>query len=196
MSIAVPVPRVSPGGPATRLDALFDPGTFAPVGSAVESPAMGERAVAGDGVVAGMGRVAGRPVVAYAQDGAWLGGSLGPVQADTIVRALELAARSRAPVVGFIASAGARMQEGTGALDGYGRIFRAIVGLTGVVPQISVVSGTSAGGAAYTPALTDWVVMTREASLFLTGPGVVRDVLGEEVTQAELGGPAVQGANG
>jgi methylmalonyl-CoA decarboxylase subunit alpha len=196
VSIAAPAPAVAAAGPAARLEALFDPGSFAPVRSAVQPSALGERARPGDGVAAGLGRVAGRPVVAYAQDGAWLGGSLGPVQADTIVRALELAGRAEAPVVGFIDSGGARMQEGTAALDGYGRIFRTIVGLTGLVPQISVVCGTSAGGASYTPALTDWVVMTREASMFLTGPGVVRDVLGEEVTRAELGGPGVQGANG
>lgn len=197
MSIAAPVlgTAVAPT-PAARLEALFDPDSFAPIRSAVSSVALGERAQDGDGVLAGMGRVAGRPVVAYAQDGAWLGGSLGAAQADSIVRALELAGRARAPVVGFIASGGARMQEGTAALDGYGRIFRAIVGLSGVVPQVSVVCGTSAGGASYAPALTDWVVMTREASMFLTGPGVVREVLGEEVTQAELGGPGVQAANG
>ena len=196
MSVAArPLAPTAPR-PAARLEALFDPGTFQPVRSAVESVAMGERAKPGDGVAAGIGRVAGRTVVAYAQDNQWLGGSLGPVQADTIVRALEIAGRAKAPVVGFIASGGARMQEGTAALDGYARIFSAIVGLSGVVPQISVVCGTSAGGASYAPALTDWVVMTREASMFLTGPGVVRDVLGEEVTQAELGGPAVQGANG
>jgi acetyl-CoA carboxylase carboxyltransferase component len=109
---------------------------------------------------------------------------------------LELAERSRSPVVGFVGSGGARMQEGVAALGGYGRIFRRTVGLSGRVPQISVVSGLSAGGGAYSPALTDWIVMTREASMFLTGPGVVREALGEDVTAQELGGHRVHERNG
>src|SRR5947209_8947386 len=88
------------------------------------------------------------------------------------------------------------MQEGTAALAGYGRIFRETVGLTGVVPQISVVSGASAGGGAYSPALTDLIVMTEEAAMFLTGPGVVREALGEEIGAAALGGPQVHERNG
>jgi acetyl-CoA carboxylase carboxyltransferase component len=109
---------------------------------------------------------------------------------------MELAGRSRAPVVGFVSSGGARMQEGIAALAGYGRIFHRIVSLSGRVPQISIVTGLSAGGGAYSPALTDWVVMTEEASMFLTGPAVVRDVLGESVSAAELGGARVHGQNG
>jgi acetyl-CoA carboxylase carboxyltransferase component len=109
---------------------------------------------------------------------------------------LELAERAHAPVVGFIGSGGARMQEGVAALGGYGRIFKRIVGLSGRVPQISIVSGLSAGGGAYSPALTDWIVMTEDASMFLTGPGVVREALGEDVTAAQLGGHRVHQRNG
>ena len=109
---------------------------------------------------------------------------------------MELADRARAPVVGFVASGGARMQEGVGALGGYGRIFRRIVQLSGRVPQISIITGLSAGGGAYSPALTDWVVMTEESSMFLTGPAVVRDALGEDVTAGQLGGTRVHERNG
>ena len=91
---------------------------------------------------------------------------------------MELADRSRAPVVGFVGSGGARMQEGVRALGGYGRIFRQTVKLSGKVPQISIISGLSAGGGAYSPALTDWIVMTKDSSMFLTGPAVVKDAHG------------------
>ncbi len=160
------------------------------------SSRLGARAVEGDGVVGATGLVDGRPIACYAQDGSFLGGSLGERHADTIVRVLQIAARASIPVVGFVESGGARMQEGTAALGGYGRIFREIVGLTGVVPQISVVSGASAGGGAYSPALTDLIVMTEDAAMFLTGPGVVREALGEEIDAASLGGPHVHDRNG
>ena len=118
------------------------------------------------------------------------------MQADSIVRVLGVAERARIPVVGFIESAGARLQEGVAALSGYGRIFRAHTLLSGVVPQISVICGASAGGGSYAPALTDFVVMTQKASMFLTGPGVVREVTGEDVDAATLGGPKVHDRNG
>jgi acetyl-CoA carboxylase carboxyltransferase component len=182
--------------PLERLEALCDPGTLQVMRSRVVSPRLGTRALAGDGVVGATGAVAGRPVACYAQDGAYLGGSLGERHADTIVRVLQLAGRARMPVVAFVESGGARMQEGTAALAGYGRIFRHTVALTGVVPQISVVSGSSAGGGAYSPALTDLILMTEDAAMFLTGPGVVREALGEEVDAATLGGPRVHDRNG
>jgi acetyl-CoA carboxylase carboxyltransferase component len=182
--------------PLERLEALCDPGTVRVLRSRVVSPRLGARAIAGDGVVGATGEVEGRPIACYAQDGAYLGGSLGERHADTIVRVLELAGRGRVPVVAFVSSGGARMQEGTAALAGYGRIFRHTVALTGVVPQISVVSGTSAGGGAYSPALTDLILMTEDAAMFLTGPGVVRDALGEEIDAAALGGPRVHDRNG
>jgi acetyl-CoA carboxylase carboxyltransferase component len=182
--------------PLERLETLCDPGTLELIRTQVTSTRMGEKARAGDGVLAGSGLVGGRPVFCYAQDSSFAGGSLGEAHADSIVRIMDLAERSRAPIVGFVGSGGARMQEGVAALGGYGRIFRRTVALSGKVPQISVVSGLSAGGGAYSPALTDWVVMTREASMFLTGPGVVREALGEDVTATELGGHRVHERNG
>jgi acetyl-CoA carboxylase carboxyltransferase component len=182
--------------PLERLEALCDPGSLRVLRSRARSQRLGDRAVDGDGVVGATGAVNGRPIACYAQDGRFLGGSLGERHADTIVRVLTTAQRARIPVVGFVESGGARMQEGTAALAGYGRIFRETVALTGVVPQISVVSGASAGGGAYSPALTDLIVMTEDAAMFLTGPGVVREALGEEIDAAQLGGPRVHDRNG
>ena len=182
--------------PLERLEALCDPDSLQLIRSAVTSRRMGEKTREGDGVVGAMGRVDGSPVACFAQDPSYLGGSLGEAQADTICRVLEQAGRARVPVVGFIESAGARLQEGVAALSGYGRIFRAHTQLSGVVPQISVICGASAGGGSYAPALTDIVVMTKEASMFLTGPGVVREVTGEQVDGTTLGGPKVHERNG
>ena len=183
-------------GPLQRLEALCDPGSLHVIRSEVQSRRMGAKARAGDGVVGAAGRVHGRPVFAYAQDTSFAGGSLGEQHAETIVRVLQLAGQARVPVVGFVASAGARMQEGTAALAGYGRIFSEHVRLSGRVPQISVIAGSSAGGGSYSPALTDFVVMTRDASMFLTGPAVVKDVMGEDVDAAALGGARVHERNG
>jgi acetyl-CoA carboxylase carboxyltransferase component len=188
-----PVDRLSP---VERLEALCDPGSLTLLRSDVRSRRIGERAQAGDGVIAGSGRVDGRPVFCYAQDPSFLGGSLGEQHADSIVRVLRLAGRASVPVVGFIESGGARLQEGTAALAGYARIFREHVALSGRVPQISVVCGASAGGGSYSPALTDFVVMTRRATMFLTGPAVVREVMGEDVSAESLGGPKVHERNG
>jgi acetyl-CoA carboxylase carboxyltransferase component len=193
---ATPVPRRQRLTPYERLEALCDPGSIRVLRSQARSSRLGDRAVAGDGVVGATGAVNGRPIACYAQDGTYLGGSLGERHADTIVRVLTTAQRARIPVVGFVESGGARMQEGTAALAGYGRIFRETVALTGVVPQISIVSGASAGGGAYSPALTDLIVMTEDAAMFLTGPGVVREALGEEIDAAGLGGPHVHDRNG
>ncbi|HEX8857252.1 MAG TPA: acyl-CoA carboxylase subunit beta [Thermoleophilaceae bacterium] len=179
-----------------RLELLCDASSLRVIRSRVSSPRMGSKARPGDGVIGASGEVDGRPVYCYAQDASFAGGSLGQAHADTIVRVMRLAGEARVPVVGFIESGGARMQEGTAALGGYGRIFRENVRLSGRVPQISVIGGTSAGGGSYSPALTDFVVMTERASMFLTGPAVVRDVLGEEVSGAELGGARVHERNG
>jgi acetyl-CoA carboxylase carboxyltransferase component len=179
-----------------RLEALFDPGSLHVIRSTVLPRRESRRTAPGDGVVGGGGTVAGRPVFAYAQDQSFAGGSLGEAHAATILRVMELAERAQAPVIGFIASGGARMDDGVAALAGYGRIFRHNVRLSGRVPQISVICGVSAGGGSYSPALTDFVVMTEESAMFLTGPGVVRDVMGEDVDAASLGGPRVHSANG
>jgi acetyl-CoA carboxylase carboxyltransferase component len=180
--------------PQERLDALCDPGSLELVRTGVASRSA--RTTPGDGVAAGAGLVGGRPVYCYAQDQSFAGGSLGTAQAETIVRLLEMAGRAGAPVVGFVASGGARIDEGAAALGGYGAIFRAHVALSGRVPQISVITGTSAGGGAYSPALTDFVVMVEGSRLFLTGPGVVEEVMGEKVSMDELGGPRVHSRNG
>ena len=196
MSVALAARPDAQLSPLERLDLLCDRGSLDVIRSEVLSSAMGEKARAADGVIGGSGLVDGRPVFCYAQDSTYAGGSLGEAHADTIVRVLELADRARAPVVGFVSSGGARMQEGVAALGGYGRIFRRTVALSGRVPQISIITGLSAGGGAYSPALTDWIVMTEESSMFLTGPGVVRDALGEDVTAAQLGGKRVHERNG
>jgi acetyl-CoA carboxylase carboxyltransferase component len=184
------------GGPRERLELLCDPGSLDVIRSSVLSGRIGGLARPGDGVVAGVGQVGGRSIACYAQDATFLGGSLGEAQAETIDRLLQLAGRSRLPVVSVIESGGARMQEGTAALYGYGRIFRQNVLLSGCVPQISVIAGLAAGGGCYSPALTDFTVMTEDAAMFLTGPAVVRDVAGEDVGMHELGGRSVHERNG
>jgi acetyl-CoA carboxylase carboxyltransferase component len=183
MSAATAAP-VDYGLPLARIDLLCDPGTFLPLRSAV-----------GDGVVAGHGRVSGRSVYAWAQDGGHKGGSLGSAGGETIARTIEMADRAGAPVVGFLHSGGARLQEGTAALNAYAAIFRAQA--TARVPQVSVIAGACAGGAAYSPALGDLVVMAgSRARLFLTGPQVVEAVTREQVTADELGGPKVHARTG
>lgn len=182
--------------PLEQLEALCDHGSFRPLRSGVSSTRLGARAVPGDGVAAGAGEVEGRPVFCYSQDPAFLGGSLGEVHAETIVRLLRMAGDAGAPVVGFVRSGGARLQEGHAALSGYGRIFRASVELSRKVPQISIVSGVSAGGGAYSPALTDFVAMTAESRMFLTGPKVVQEAMGEAISMEDLGGPRVHSRNG
>ena len=181
--------------PLERLERLCDPGSLRPFRSEVASRA--ERTnVPGDGVVTAAGTLGGRPVFCYSQDRSVLGGSLGESQAESIVRLLRMAGDAGAPVVGFVESAGARVDEGTAGLGGYGRIFSEHVKLAGRVPQVTVITGTSAGGGSYSPALTDFVVMTEGSSMFLTGPGVVQEVTGEDVSKDELGGPRVHSRNG
>jgi adenylyl-sulfate kinase len=172
--------------PDQRLEALCDSGSLERL----------EPANAHLGVHAARGRVADRPIVCYAQDSRIAGGSVGVAEAEVIVHALEASARAAVPLVAFLESAGARLQEGASALGGFGRIFSANVALGSRVPQISVITGTSAGGGCYSPALTDFVVMTERATMFLTGPRIVRQALGEEVTAEALGGAAVHERNG
>jgi acetyl-CoA carboxylase carboxyltransferase component len=182
--------------PLERLEVLADPGSLQLLRTQVRSRRMGERAQAGDGVLAAHARVDGRQVYCYAQDASFAGGSLGEAHAQSIIEVLRLAGRARVPVLGFVESAGARMQEGLAALSGYGAIFREHVRLSGVVPQISIVCGPAAGGSSYGPALNDFVIMTGRASMFLTGPGVVSEVTGEVLDMATLGGPRVHERNG
>ncbi|MCW3023360.1 MAG: methylmalonyl-CoA carboxyltransferase [Conexibacter sp.] len=166
-----------------RLELLFDAGSYRPIRSAV-----------GDGVLSGSGRVQGRAVCAWAQDGSFKGGSLGAAGGETIARTIQRADAMGVPVVGFPHSGGARLQEGVAALSAYGSIFRAQA--VAKVPMISVVSGPCAGGAAYSPALGDFVVMTQEAVMFLTGPKIIERVTREQISATDLGGPKVHGANG
>ena len=199
----MPAERISPllkdPGEVTaldRLELLCDPGSLQVIRSTVLPRRESKRMREGDGVVGAAGTIARRPVYCYAQDQSFAGGSLGEAHAETIVRVMQLAGRAGAPVIGFVASGGARMDDGIAALAGYGRIFRESVKLSGRVPQISVITGVSAGGAAYSPALTDFVVMTEGSAMFLTGPGVVREVTGEDVDAQVLGGPRVHAKNG
>jgi acetyl-CoA carboxylase carboxyltransferase component len=182
--------------PLERLEVLTDPGSLQPLRTQVRSRRMGERALPGDGVLAAHARVMGRQVYCYAQDASFAGGSLGEAHAETIVEVLRLAGRARVPVLGFIESAGARMQEGLAALSGYGSIFREHVRLSGLVPQIAIVCGPSAGGSAYGAALNDFVIMAGRGSMFLTGPAVVSEVTGEVLDIASLGGTRVHERNG
>ncbi len=179
-----------------RLDLLLDPGSF----NELEMYAMTlgdeeclpmERS-AGDGVVTGYGRIDGRSVYVYAQDFTVLGGALGEVHSRKICRAMDMAARSGAPIIGLIDSGGARIQEGVHSLGGYGEVFRRNAQYSGIVPQISLMLGPCAGGAAYSPALTDILIMVEKTShMFLTGPDVIRTVTGEVVDFENLGGANV-----
>ncbi len=176
-----------------RLERLFDPGTFVELDAFVTHRAtafgLAERKVPGDGVVTGWGEVDGRPVCGFAQDATVFGGSLGEAHAGKVVKVMELAAKAGVPIVGLDDSGGARIQEGVVSLGGYGDVFFRNVGLSGVVPQLSVILGPCAGGAVYSPAITDFVVMVRGPSqMFITGPDVIRAVTGEEVTLEALGG--------
>ncbi len=200
MSVATEIKAREEGllSPAERLEALCDPGTFRAIRTGVvgRHPGSDDKKRPGDGVIAGAGEVGGRTVYCYAQDPSFMGGSLGSAHADTIVNVMRLAGETGSPVVGFVESGGARLQEGHDALSGYGRIFRESVRLSGKVPQIAVITGVSAGGGAYSPALADFIVMTDRARTFLTGPQIVNAALGEEVSMDGLGGPGVHERNG
>ncbi|MFJ9008929.1 acyl-CoA carboxylase subunit beta [Streptomyces canus] len=176
-----------------RLALLFDDGAFTEVEGLRRHRATGfgleNKRPYTDGVVTGWGRVYGRMVFAYAHDFRVFGGSLGEAHAEKIHKIMDMAATAGAPLVGLCDGAGARIQEGVGALAGYGGIFQRNVRNSGVIPQISVIMGPCAGGAAYSPALTDFVFMVRGTSqMFITGPDVVKAVTGETITQDELGG--------
>jgi propionyl-CoA carboxylase beta chain len=143
----------------------------------------------GDAVVTGHGTIEGRPVFVFAEDFTVFGGSLGKVVADKICKVLDLALQTGTPVIGLKDSGGARIQEGVSSLDGYGRIFERNVRASGVIPQISVIMGPCAGGAVYSPAITDFVFMVEDTSyMFVTGPDVIRTVTHVEVSMEELGG--------
>jgi propionyl-CoA carboxylase beta chain len=182
-----------------RIDRLFDPGSFEEVDKLVTHRCrdfgMADQIVPGDGVVAGHGLVDGRQVVAFAQDFTVFGGSLSETNAAKIVKIMDLAMKLGAPVVGLNDSGGARIQEGVLSLAGYADIFLRNTLASGVIPQISAVMGPCAGGAVYSPAITDFIIMVRDTSyMFVTGPDVIRTVTHEQVTKEELGGAMTHNA--
>lgn len=182
-----------------RLELLFDAGSFEEFDAAMvhrtEAFGMGKKRPAGDGVITGVGKIASRTVYAYSQDKSVLGGSLGEIHAAKICKMMDMAARNGSPVVGICDSGGARIQEGINSLAGYGEIFYRNVRSSGVIPQISLILGPAAGGAVYSPALTDFVIMAEGRSyMFLTGPKVVKTVTFEDVTVEALGGASVHAA--
>ncbi len=179
-----------------RVEVLLDTDSFEECGLYVEHRChdfgMGDKKQAGDGVVTGQGTINGRLVFVYSQDFTVMGGSLGEAHAKKICQIMDQAIKVGAPVIGINDSGGARIQEGVDSLGGYGEIFQRNVDASGVVPQISVIMGPCAGGAVYSPALTDFTVMVENSSyMFVTGPDVVKTVTHENVTQEELGGAKV-----
>jgi propionyl-CoA carboxylase beta chain len=182
-----------------RIDFLFDPGSFEEIDKLVTHRCrdfgMADQVVPGDGVVAGCGRVEGRIVYAFAQDFTVFGGSLSETNAAKIVKIMDLAIKMGAPVVGLNDSGGARIQEGVLSLGGYADIFLRNTLASGVIPQISAIMGACAGGAVYSPAITDFNIMVERTSyMFVTGPDVIRTVTHEEVTKEELGGAMTHNA--
>lgn len=174
-----------------RLALLLDSGSFEEFGAFARSQTMPD-ARDRDGVITGSGTVDGRRIFVYAQDFSYKGASIGEVHARKIAKTIELAIRTGSPVVGLLDSGGARIQEGIAGLDGGGEIFRLNTAASGVIPQISAIMGPCAGIAVYSPALTDFVLMTKETStMFITGPNVIRNVTGEEIDGPSLGGARV-----
>ena len=176
-----------------RLNLLFDPGTFREIDMFVTHRCvnfgMEKIGIPSDGVITGHGHVDGRPVFASAQDFTSRAGSLGEMHAKKICKVMDLALKAGVPFVGFNDSGGARIQEGIDSLYGYGGIFFRNSGCSGVIPQISAIMGPTAGGAVYSPAMTDFVFMVKKSSfMFITGPEVIKAVTGEDITFEELGG--------
>src|SRR3989449_5599440 len=176
-----------------RLDVLLDPGSFVELDRFVTHRAtdfgLADQKVLGDGVVTGWGRVDGRLVYVFSQDFTVFGGSLAEAHAQKICKVMDLAVRNGAPIIGLTDSGGARIQEGVVSLAGYAEVFLRNTLASGVVPQISAIMGPCAGGAVYSPALTDFILMVRNTSyMFVTGPDVIRAVTHESVSAEELGG--------
>lgn len=176
-----------------RLNLLFDKGSFQEIQLFVEhrSPLFGldRKTIHADGVIAGFGKIDGRTVFASAQDFTSSGGSLGEMHAKKIWKVMDMAMDSRKPFISLNDSGGARIQEGVPSLEGYGGIFYRNTQASGYIPQITAIMGPTAGGAVYSPALTDWVFMVKDKSyMYITGPDVIKAVIGEEVTHEDLGG--------
>ena len=176
-----------------RVDALVDPGSFEEIGLFAEHRAtlfgMAGKELPADGVVTGAASVDGRLVHLASQDFTVAGGSAGEVHSNKVAEIMEQSLKTGRPFVFINDSGGARVQEGIDSLSGYGKVFYTNVMLSGAVPQISLICGPCAGGAAYSPALTDFIIQTRQAQMFITGPQVIKQVTGESVTAEALGGP-------
>jgi len=176
-----------------RLDLFFDPGTFRELDIFVKHRCvmfgMEKMDIPADGVITGFGRVNGRPVFAFSQDFTSRAGTLGEMHSKKICKVMDMALKAGVPLVGFNDSGGARIQEGVDSLSAYGQIFYRNAIASGVIPQISAIMGPCAGGAVYSPAMTDFVFMVKNTSyMFITGPDVIKSVTGEEITFEELGG--------
>lgn len=179
-----------------RIDILFDAESFEELDAFVR-PRSGVNpdGAYGDGLICGHGRINGRKVFAYAQDFNFMGGSLGAAHAEKIAKVQDMSRKMGHPIIGLIDSGGARIQEGIASLSGYGGIFYRNIQSSGIIPQISVILGPAAGGAVYSPALTDFIFMTRHtARMFVTGPEVVKEVLNEDISAEQLGGADVHSA--
>jgi len=178
-----------------RLEVLLDPDSFEEYDMFVEHRStnfgMNDNITPGDGCVTGTGTINGRLVYVYSQDFTVFGGSLSEANAKKICKVMDMAMKTGAPVIGLNDSGGARIQEGVDSLAGYGEIFQRNVNASGVIPQISLIMGPCAGGAVYSPALTDFTIMAQGSYMFVTGPDVVKTVTHEEVTQEDLGGASV-----
>ncbi|MCM3586412.1 methylmalonyl-CoA carboxyltransferase [Mesobacillus maritimus] len=179
-----------------RIDLLVDPGSFVELNPFIEHRSVDfgleNQKGPGDGVVTGYGKVNGRPIYLFSQDFTVFGGALGEMHAHKIASVMDLAAKNGAPFVGLNDSGGARIQEGVVSLDGYGQIFYRNSIYSGVIPQISVIMGPCAGGAVYSPAITDFVFMVEKTSqMFITGPKVIETVTGEKISAEDLGGAKV-----
>ncbi len=178
-----------------RIDCLLDPGSFVELDALVQHRShyfgMDKRRPYGDGVITGYGTLDGRTVAVFSQDFTIFGGSLGEAFAEKMIKIMDLAMKIGCPIIGINDSAGARIQEGVEGLAGYGEVFYRNVQASGVIPQISIIAGPCAGGAVYSPAMTDFICMVRGLSqMFITGPDVIKTVTGEEVTHEQLGGAA------
>jgi acetyl-CoA carboxylase carboxyltransferase component len=182
-----------------RIGGLLDAGSFVEIDEYVthrcETFGLGDKKYAGDGVVTGWGTIDGRKVFVYSQDFTVLGGSLGEMHAKKICKVMDLALETGSPVIGINDSGGARIQEAVDSLNGYGEIFYRNTVSSGVVPQISVIVGPTAGGAVYSPALTDYIFMVEKTGIMhITGPAVIKAVTGEDVSSEELGGAKTHNA--
>jgi Acetyl-CoA carboxylase, carboxyltransferase component (subunits alpha and beta) len=185
-----------------RINLLLDPDTFVELDPFVESRSeylklkYKEERFPGDAVITGFGKINGRQVFVFSQDFSKIGGSLGEMHGEKIAKVYQIARKNGCPIIGIYDSGGARIQEGIFSLQGYAKIFREQVLASGVIPQIAIMVGPSAGGACYAPGLSDFIFMVEGISfMFITGPDVIKKVLGEEISFEDLGGAKVHFQN-